>query len=268
MFSAILASAPSAGAMYVHMLEPYGATLYLGNSTFLGDVGPGQTFYITISAATTNVSGALNALGWNRLSVSDLPSGWISENSPLYTSNLSVEITPASDAKNGTYNFTLTASCNISSSNSCNLTFSAYINVTPNVFKLNAFPSKLVAGPGEPAVVEVSINNTGVSDSPFTITEYGLPAFDNITEPALALHHTSENFSYPIYEDTPGIWPVSIHVQSSQSPLVYKQTNVTLVVNSSVLNDYQALGQGAVAFPIIYEPAYAVMYLISLIFKS
>ncbi len=266
-FAVALALAPLSNSMYVHVVNPSNATLYNGAQLFLGDVGPGQTFYVTISAATTNATGAINTLGWNEFMASGLPNGWAAENSALYTANLSVEITSSSSSRNGTYNFTLTA-VNIGNySKLGNLTILAHVNVTPNVFKLSAYPSQIIAGPGEPAVIHVTINNTGVSDNPFTITASGLPAFNNVTATVIALHHTSENFSYPVYEDTPGTWPVSLHVESARSPLVYKQTNVTLVVNASVLNDYSAIGQGAVAFPIIYEPAYAIMYLISLIFK-
>ena len=263
---AVVTISTFASAMYVNVLEPYSTTLHNGNSIFLGNVGPGQTFYVTISSATANATGAINNLGWNELTVSNLPSGWVAENSALNTPNLSVEITPSSITQNGTYNFTLNA-INIGNySKLGNVTISAQINVTPNVFKLTAYPSEIQAGPGEPAEIYISINNTGVSDSPFSIAAYGLPAW-NTTEDVIALHHTSENFTYQVYEDTPGIWTVNLHVESYGSPLIYKQTNVTLVVNASLLNDYHAIGQGAIAFPIIYEPAYAIMYLISLLFK-
>ncbi len=267
LFALVLAVIPLSNAMYVHVVEPTNVTIYSGNQLYLGQVGPGQTFYVTISSATSNVTGAVNNLGWNEFTVSNLPKGWAGKNSALYTSNLSVEVTSSAESINGTYNFTLTA-INIGNySKLGNFTIPAHVNITQDVFKLSAYPQRLVVGPGEPAVIYISINNTGVSDNPFIITASGLPAFNNASETVIPLHHTTSKYSYPVYEDTPGVWPVSILVQSSRSPLVYKRTNVTLVVNASVLNDYNAIGQGALAFPIIYEPAYAVMYLIGLIFK-
>ena len=46
-------------ATYVNITEPFNATVQQNGSIYLGKVGPGQTFYVTISAATTNVSGAI-----------------------------------------------------------------------------------------------------------------------------------------------------------------------------------------------------------------
>jgi hypothetical protein len=143
----------------------------------------------------------------------------------------------------------------------------AYVNVTPDVFKLSATPTSLSAGIGQPASIYVLINNTGVSDSPFVISMEGLPAWDS-NSTVIALHNTSQSFVYPVYGSEPGIYHPTLRVSSISSPLIYKQTNITLTIAASIPNDYSALGEGTLAFPVIYEPAYAVMYLISLLLKG
>jgi hypothetical protein len=264
MLSLIIAAA---GASTVRMTEPYNATI-MGNSTvYLGKVGPGQTFYVTISANTTNSTGAVFQRGWNELLATDLPRGWIAENSSLYNAYLSVKVTPPADAENGTYYFNLTA---VNAGNYSKLGaahFIAEINVTPNVFKLQVSPSTISTGPGEPTTIYITINNTGVSDNPFLISAQGLPAW-NLTKEVIALHHTSEVFQYPLYQDEPGVYQAVINVTSTASPLVTKRSTVNLTVQASVLNDYAAVGEGAVGFPIIYEPIYAIMQLISRLFHS
>ncbi|MDE1857256.1 MAG: hypothetical protein KGH98_04225, partial [Candidatus Micrarchaeota archaeon] len=147
-----------------------------------------------------------------------------------------------------------------------NLTFSAYVNITPNVFKLGATPQVITSGIGEPADIYVTINNTGVSDSPFVISISGLPSW-NESQTVIALHNTTREFVYPIYENEPGSYIINLSVSSQQSPLVHKQVSLSLVTQASLLNDWSAIGHGPVTFPIIYEPAYAIMYLISYIFK-
>ncbi len=265
--AALLALVTISGAAYVAVTEPFSATLHNGGSIYLGKVGPGQTFYVIISSDTTNSSGTMINRGWNQFVVYGLPGGWIGVNSSLNTQYLAVRVTPSPSAPNGLYNFSMRAVNIGNTSGLGNLTFSAAVNVTPNVFELDVYPQVISIAPGQPAVVHVTINNTGVSDSPFLINSSGLPAWNSTLE-EIALHGKSSNFNYTVYENTSGTWNLNVRVVSTESPLVYKETNVTLEVGESVLSDYGAIGDGAVAFPIIYEPVYAIMYLINGIIKS
>ncbi len=256
-----------ASASYVSIIQPFNTTVYSQNAVvYIGKDGPGQTFYITISAATTNSTGVVNNLGWNKFVVTGLPQGWIAQNSSLYNPTLSVKITPSSSAPNGTYRFNLTA-VNIGNYSKLGaLRFIAEVNVTPDVFKLGVSPSTAQVSVSEPTDIYVSINNTGVSDSLFLISLSGLPAY-NITQSVIALHHTTETFTYPVTLGEPGVYNVNISVKSVASPLIYKQSSVRIITQATLLNDYYATGSGIIAFPIVYEPVYAVMYLISLILR-
>ncbi|HVC58312.1 MAG TPA: hypothetical protein VND15_02455 [Candidatus Acidoferrales bacterium] len=251
-------------ATYVSVVEPFNATINASNATvYLGKVGPGQTFYVTISAATT-YNGVAYPIGWDKLAVSRLPQGWLAQNSSLYTSLISAKITVSPSAANGTYPINMSA-VNVGNYSKLGaINFKAVVNVTPDVFKLSVHPTNISTGPGQPADIYVTINNTGVSDSPFQIAVHNLPAW-NVTDTVIALHHTSQDFVYPVFINEPGSYHANLYVSSFASPLIYKQTNVTIVTKASVPNDYAALGQGAPIFPITYEPAYSVMYLINLL---
>lgn len=260
----LLSMAALASASYINIVEPYNATLYTNGTIYLGKVGPGQPFYITAVSAAVNSSGVSIERGWNQMYALGLPAGWVVSNSSIYSQYLSVEITPYANATNGTYRFTIVAENFANYSKLGNVTFTAYVNVTPNVFTLNVSPTNTTAGPGQPVDVTVLINNTGVSDAPFLISAKGLPSSYS-TQEVIALHKTARAFVYPIYEDEPGTYTASIYVSSVASALVHKEADVSLLVQASVPNDYAAIGSGVVAFPIIYEPAYAVMYFIRLI---
>ncbi|MEM3827267.1 MAG: hypothetical protein QXR58_01550 [Candidatus Micrarchaeaceae archaeon] len=248
------------------MVEPYQATLHQGGSVYLGDIGPGQSFYIVISPNTTSSNGKYVQLGWNKLVASGLK-GWVVQNSSLYSAAPSVEITPPSVTPFGLYSFNITA-VNIGNySGIGNLTFKAYINVTSKVFSFNASPRNLSAGIGVPAYLHVSINNTGVSDNPFVISVAGLPGF-NQSEVVIAQHGTSRTFLYPIYEDSPNIWHGVLVISSLTSPSIYETENVTLSVNASMENEMLALGRGTLIYPVLYAPVYAVQYLIGLLFRG
>lgn len=266
MFISVVAAIALPNAAYVNITSPFNYTV-TGNSTVaLGNVGPGQTFYVTISSATNN--GVFNfSRGWNKLVATDLPAGWIVQNSSLNNQALSVEITVAPKEPDGVYSFTLNAINLGNYSGLGTLSFIAAVNVTPNVLRLSTSPSVITAGPGQPSEVSVTINNTGVSDAPFIISIAGIPAW-NTTDTVIALHHTKETYQYPIYVNEPGVYNVKLYVNSTASPLISKESNLTLIVAASLANDYSALGQGAPLFPITYEPAYAVMYFIGLLFKA
>lgn len=260
----LLSMTALASASYINIVEPYNATLYNNGTIYLGKVGPGQPFYITAVSAASNSSGVTIQRGWNQLYALGLPRGWVVSNSSIYSQYLSVKITPYANASNGTYRFTIVAQNFGNYSKLGSVTFTAYVNVTPDVFTLSVSPTDISTGPGQPAQVTVLINNTGVSDAPFLISAKGLPA-SYPSQEVIALHKTSRSFAYPVYEDEPGSYTASIYVSSVASPLIYKAASVSLLVQASVPNDYTALGSGTVAFPIIYEPAYAVMYFIRLL---
>ncbi|MEM0074290.1 MAG: hypothetical protein QXX70_00120, partial [Candidatus Micrarchaeaceae archaeon] len=59
----------------------------------------------------------------------------------------------------------------------------------------------------------------------------------------------------------------TVSVVSATSPLVHRSFKAELIVNSSVANDYSAVGRGLIVEPIIYEPAYALMLLIDKLSK-
>ncbi len=253
-------------ASYVSIVSPFNYTAN-GNVTVpLGSVGPGQTFYVTVSAETTNSTGHMLNYGWNKLVATNLPAGWIAQNSSLNNQYLSTEITVAPREPNGTYSFNLTAINLGNYSGIGSMEFTMTVNVTPDVLKLGVSPTVLRAGPGQPAEVSVTVNNTGVSDTPFVIGLAGLPAW-NTTQTVIALHHTTGRFQYPVYENEPGVYNIKLYVNSTASPLISKESNLTLIVGASVMNDYSALGQGLPLFPIVYEPAYAVMYFLGLLAK-
>ncbi len=265
----VLFFAGAAHASYVTITEPYNATItHFNGSIYLGKAGPGQTFIVTIRSATTNATGAHLDYGWNQFNASDVPAGWVVKNSPLYRQTLSVEVTPAADAPTGMYIFKLTAINVGNYSKIGSVSFTAYVNVTPDVFHLHVSPASVASGVGSPSNIYITINNTGVSDSPFVINVTGLPAWSVPPQDVIALHHTSATFAYPIYQYTPGVYKAVVHVSSLESPLVEKSANVTLTVRAGLASDYASIGEGSVMFPIIYEPAYAIMYLLSLLFGS
>lgn len=258
--------AAQSGAMYLAIQGPVNGTLNNNGSIYLGKLGPGESFYVLASASTSNASGAYVNIGWDRFEAVGLPNGWSAQPSPLYENPMKLKITAAPYAQDGVYRLVLRAVNVGNYSKLGNITVSAYVNVTPNVFELNVSPSVINTGVAQPSNLYISINNTGISDDPFVINAYELPAW-NVSDEVIALHSTSSVFVYPVYVKEPGSYMFNLTVTSASSPLITKSYAITLNSQSSLSNDYYALGQGVVISPIILEPAYSVMMLLSEIYR-
>lgn len=259
-----------AGATYLTVEGPVSTLLYNNGSIYLGKVAPGESFYVLASPTTANQSGLIVNIGWDTLITTGMPPGWTSQASLLYENPMKMKVTVAPNASTGTYKLTVRAVNIQNYSKLGNLTFTAYVNVTPNVYRIGASPSTLVAGVGQPVNIKVIINNTSISDDPFLLNAAGLPAW-NVPVQVISTHNTTTTYLYPVFVDVPGVYSFNLTVNSTTSQLLHRSFPTTLTSQASLFNDYSATGQGVVLSPIIYEPAYAIMLLISdvyhLVFK-
>jgi hypothetical protein len=262
----LMGSLSAANTTYLAVYGPVNITVYQNTSVYLGKVGPGESFYVLASAATNNATGSYVNLGWDTLTKVSLPSGWSAQSSPLYQNPMKMKITVAPDTPYGIYNMTLRAVNIQNYSRLGNLTFTAYVNVTPNVFQVAVTPRVVSTGPGQPVNLYVTINNTGISDDPFIINAQGLPAW-NISDQVIALHATTSRFTYPVFVNTPGQYKFNLTTTSATSQLLTRQTQVTIDANANLFNDYSAIGQGVIISPVIMEPAYSFMLLLSYIYQ-
>jgi len=110
---------------------------------------------------------------------------------------MKIKITVPAYAQYGIYNLTITAINVGNYSRLGNITVYAYVNVTPNVFGLSVTPTNIRSGIGQPTNLYITINNTGISNDPFSINVYGLPAW-NVSDQVVALHATTSSYVYPV----------------------------------------------------------------------
>src|SRR5271163_2823929 len=86
-------------AIYLSVLGPTSIVLQNNQSVTLGNIGPGESFYVLASASTPNATGYMVNIGWDNLSALNLPKGWTSQPSPLYENPMKIKITVPSDAQ-------------------------------------------------------------------------------------------------------------------------------------------------------------------------
>ena len=254
------------GATSLQILGPVSATLSSNQSVYLGKVGPGESFYVLANPNATSLNGNFVNLGWNELKAVSLPPGWSAQASPLYENPMKMKVTVSPNASYGRYTLGI-RSINVQNySGLGNLTFYGYVNVTPDVFAVTVSPLQVRSGAGSPANISVTINNTGISDDPFTITASGLPAW-NFSDEVISLHSTVNTFEYPVFENEPGVYNFNLTVYSATSRQISKTFPIRFIVNEDLLYDYEAVGNGIGLSPVIYEPAYAFMSLLGYLYK-
>ncbi len=259
-----IASISFASQSYLDVYGPVPGLIYQNGSMYLGKVGPGESFYVMASAATVDTSGKLINIGWDTLKAVQLPAGWSAQQSPLYANPMKMKITTSPNSSDGTYRMVLQAENVGNYSKLGNLTFTAYINVSTDVFDVNVTPSSLDLGVGQPGNIYLTIRNTGASDDPFIISAYGLPNLNSTTQ-KIILHSTTTSSAYPISINEPGVYTLYINVTSTSSSLVHKLYAINTTVSASLLNDYTAASEGAIISPVIFQPAYAIMHLIEVL---
>ncbi len=259
----IMAGFSFANGMYVNIVHPVNITVNASaaNTVYLGQDGPGQTFSISINAQTQSPNGTVYDLGWNEFNAYNMPENWTVENSSQNNKVLTIEIKPSPLAKQGLYKMHFEA-VNIGNySKLGTLKFNATIYITPKVYNISIENTSINAGLGQPAAFTVLVKNLGVSDTPFIISSKGLPGFsNNIT--VISPHNSVQEFKYYVFANEPGVYNINISVNALSSPLIFKNTNATLTIRPTIVNDYKSIGNGALIFPVVYQPAYSVMYLI------
>ncbi len=266
LFAGLLTVMGANAATYLTVIAPVSATLNSGQTVYLGKVAPGESFYVLANPNTTSNNGNYINIGWDTLKSLSLSGGWSSQQSPLYENPMKMKITVSPDSPYGIYKIEMRAVNVQNYSGLGNLTFFGEVNVTPDVFTVKVSPNSLGSGIGQPANLYITMNNTGISDDPFIINAEGLPAW-NVSEEVISLHSTKNLYTYPVFENEPGVYPFNLTVVSATSPLVKASFPISFTVKESLLNDYVAVGNGIGLSPIIFEPSYAFMDLLSYLYR-
>lgn len=263
----LMVAVPFLYATSLSVIGPTSAVLHNNQSVFLGKVGPGESFYVLASASTPNATGYVVNIGWDQLEAVNLPQGWISQPSPLYENPMNLKITVPQGASNGIYNLTLKAVNVENYSRLGNITVVAIVNVTPNVFTVSVEPTSIQSGVSQPTNMRITINNTGISDDPYSISLHGLPAW-NVTDQVVSLHLSKTSYVYPVYVNEPGTYKFNISVSSVTSRSLHVSYPVSLTAQDSLLNDYRSVGQGVLLSPVIFDPSYELMLFLSYIYAQ
>jgi hypothetical protein len=257
----LLAVAPHATKLTVY--EPVATDVYDGDKIDLGMVGPGQTAYVIAESIVKE--GGLQGLGGriDRINFTEAPPGWVVTPSQLYGSPMKAIIKVPADAKDGEYWFTMKAIDEPPGEGLGNVTFKARLVVSRSVLTMDVWPERIVTGAGQPAGYYVKINNNGVASDVFEVSSEGMPRWDHKLV-VFVPRGSSKIVRYEVAGDEEQEYQVKLKVRAPfSSELLRAEKSVSVDINTNLVSDLQATGHGLLLFPVIEQPVYSLMGLVS-----
>jgi len=265
----LLVLAPSVFAAYANALEPVKKTVYPGEMMMVGKAGPGQTVYLVVGRETDGGNCPNNYCpdGWDTIVATDIPFGWEVEPSPMQETPMKMKIKIAPDAEEGEYNLTLAIVDEGNYNELNNMTVYAIVQVTRDVFEISVEPTRVETGVGQPAIYYIKIRNTGAASDPFEVRvkEGDLPAW-TFKKTALVNYGSERLIPYEVVLNEEGERVFTIEVTSLSSKQIKKEMSVVVDSRSNIISDWKATTHGLLIFPIIEQPIYAIVGLLSKLF--
>lgn len=261
LFAALLAILSVSFA--VNVIAPVVTPIQPGSQIAVGDVGPGQTFFV-IAEAKESTGGKYGLGGaYDQMYASSLPPGWISAPSKLYANPLQADITVPKDAPDGEYEAQLTMHDEAGSGGlGDDVTFTVKATVKRDVMDMKVEPASISTGAGQPARYAITVMNKGIANDLFIIGSTGVRNWEfrrSIYIPS----GTSKTLNYEVVGNEEADYGVRLWARSSSSDAIYAERDVTLRVNSDLLSDYRAVNRGVLLFPLTEAPLYFVVGLLS-----
>jgi len=246
----------------IQMIEPVLTEISEGETIDLGTMGPGQTVEIQLHPKV--YTGGIHGIGGNydQAYATDLPSGWDTQPSKIYGSPLQVKITAGSYTEEGTYTIPIIVEDEGNGEELGTVTFYVRIKISEEVMDFTVTPTKVTTGVGQPARFEIRLNNNGNAGDTFKVSTEGVSKWE-FTKLVYLPPRSSKTITYEVAGFEEETYTTEITVESSSSSRVSQTKTITLTVNPDLLSDYKSVNNGALLFPIIAAPVYALIGLIS-----
>lgn len=233
-----------------------------GGEIELGLVGPGQTIELEVDR---NVySGGKFGKGgqWDILRVLSVPDGWSSEDSRIYEQPMKAKIKVARGARDATYRIALVAVDENNYDELGNVSFFANVTVSKDVLSTVLDKNMIETGSSQPASYCMDIENRGAASDVFEISCFGVPSW-NYAKKVFVPFMSKRKVCYDVVANEEKVYTATLSIVSLSSPLIRNDHNITTVVKSDVLGDYRACANGLLIFPLMEQPIYSLMGLLS-----
>ncbi len=251
----------------INVVSPVAQAVSDNGSIYIGRVGPGQTFSFAVEPKVP-IGGVHNIGGrWDQMLVSRVPEGWKSRDAKVYADPLQAEVTVSQLAPNRQYEVVATVVDEGDLEKIGNsIAFRAIVDVDSNVVNMGIAKKSIATGAGQPARYEITITNTGMADDVFEISTTGVKDWE-FRRRVYVGAGASKTITYEVVGQEEGEYDVKVNCASTSSPLITKSDDIHLSVNTDLFSDYRATTHGLLLFPLLEQPVYSIMGLISNLFQ-
>jgi len=249
----------------ISILAPYPMTISDYEEYNLGTIGPGQTISLSVEPKTTTGGIYGNGGRWDMLNITRPPLDWTTEPSKNMGDPLEVRLTAPKDAAPGDYTALVTITDENNAEHLGEMTFRAKVTVDPDVIDMDVTPTYTNIGANQPARFLITITNKGAASDVFEVSSAGIRDWDFKKTIYVGSKQTKQ-LSYEVAGAEEQTLHAQIKARSLSSDLIQKNQNVTIKVETDLISDYKASTRGLLVFPIIEQPVYSLMGLLSNLF--
>ncbi len=244
----------------IEMLSPSQTQINNGDEVFLAKIGPGQTFYVEVNPWV--YEGEEYKGHYDLMEVSEIPQGWKSTSSKLYEDPMQITITSFDNEKEGTYYVKIKVIDEDNAESIGTVEFIGKIEILHDIMDVSIEPKKISAGAGQPARFYITVVNKGGASDVFEVRTEDTPRW-NFIKTIYVPEFSSKTIVYEIVENEQEKITPTIVVESQSSSLIIKKQKLELDVSTNLFNDFKAVNHGTIIFPILQEPIFAMMGLLS-----
>ena len=246
----------------IQIIEPVLTEISEAEIIDLGTMGPGQTVELQLHPKV--YEGGIHGIGGNydQAYAYELPAGWDTQPSKIYGNPLQVKITAGPYTEEGTYTIPIVVEDEGNGEELGKVTFYARVKISEEVMDFTVTPTEEDAGIGQPARFEITVNNNGNAGDTFKVSAIGVSKWE-FTQLVYISPRSSKTITYEVAGFEEETYTTEITVESSSSSRVFQTKTIILNVYPDLLSDYKAVNNGALLFPIIEAPVYALIGLIS-----
>lgn len=262
-FIIIMALMVTIGANYIDTIYPIEDRIVEGSSYNIDKIGPGQSIPIKFEYSVEMDNDKMGY--WDEIVITDYPEGWNVKDSKTYGNPLQITLTSPRRASEGWYTFTVKAIDEDNLNNLGELEFDVTVEIQHDIMDFEVTPKEIMTGGNQPAEFTIKITNKGATEDEFEVYSEGITEW-TFSKAFYVPGKTTKEIKYEIVGEEEAIYNMQIHAKSRNSDIIKDSDNVTVKVQSNLINDYKATNNGLLIFPVVNTPLYAFMGLLSNLF--
>ncbi len=248
------------------LVGPFNMNIEQNSTIDIGEVGPGQTFYISVDPEVK--TGGINGIG-GRYDVltAEVPSNFKVFDSQLYQNPMQIEITTDPHANQTRYTIRVIAIDEGNGEGLGNFSFFVTFKIKNDLVSLEIPEPEKTIGVKQFAPYTIKITNKGRANDVFVVSITGIKGQELEKKIYIPAYQTKE-IHYEISGQEEETYVAKVCVRSISSPKIHQCSNIKAIVKTDPFTDMLAINNGVLLSPIILQQFYSLFGFVSNLFSG